>query len=250
MKRIILFMLFVLFAFDHSVYADKVIRDRTYYEKKGDVVWDIPTKEKLVAITFDDGPDATFTNQILEILKGYNAKATFFVVGDRVKKNPDILKRMASEGYEIANHTFSHPNLQRISEKDFVEELTQTEEAILAITGKKPTLFRPPLGYYDDDIVNKAKEFNYLVVMWSWHQDTYDWRNPGVHNIVNKVLTNIRNGDIILFHDYGGNRSQTVQAVKIIMPELVKRGYHFVTVSELLQLDEKFRIPLQLPTEN
>ncbi|KQL46147.1 chitooligosaccharide deacetylase [Brevibacillus choshinensis] len=211
-------------------------RDRDYYETRGEIVWEVPTNTKVMALTFDDGPDPQYTAQIAELLKQYNAKATFFVVGSRVKSFPEVARQLAKEQHELANHTYSHPDVRRISNARLQTEMEKTQEIIYESTGIRPQLFRPPGGYYSDSVVNVAKREGFLVVMWSWHQDTRDWSDPGVRRIVNKVLNNARNGDIVLFHDYGGNRSQTVKALREILPELQKRGYQFVTVSEMMRL--------------
>ena len=218
--------------------AKSIKKDRLYYEKRGEVVWEVPTDQKVICLTFDDGPDAQFTQQILDLLKEQQAKATFFVTGRQVQKYPELAKQQVQDGHELANHTFSHPNLRRISEGKLREEILQTEKVIQAVTGQNTKLFRPPGGDYNDTIINTAKNEGYTVIMWSWHQDTKDWTDPGIHKIVNKVLSNARNGDIVLFHDYGGNRSQTVKALKEILPVLKQRGYHFITVSELLHIKQ------------
>ena len=239
----------LLVSFMHSPVAThaKQVKNRFYYEQRGEAVWDIKTKQKVVAITFDDGPHPKYTKQILDLLAEHHAKATFFVVGNRVSSNKELIKRMADEGHELANHTYSHARLQGISEGNFTKELLRTEMAIESIVGKKPTLFRPPLGYYDEKTIAQALKHHYLTVMWSWHQDTMDWSNPGTQKIIRTVLNNIQKGDIILFHDFGGNRSQTVRALQEILPALIERGYRFVTVSELLQYNDHFQIPLETP---
>lgn len=210
-------------------------KGREYYEARGDVVWEVPTDEKIIALTFDDGPDPSDTPAILDLLNQYGAKATFFVIGKRVEKHPDLVKRELREGHEIANHTYSHPYFKkRIPGEKVQEEILKAEQIIFDTTGHKPNLFRPPGGYYGENLVNASKKSGYLVVMWSWHQDTEDWNKPGVAKIVNKVLNNVRNGDIILFHDYVEGKSQTLEALKQILPQLIEKGYRFVTVSELL----------------
>ncbi|WNC14006.1 polysaccharide deacetylase family protein [Brevibacillus brevis] len=214
----------------------QIQRDRDYYETRGEIVWEVPTHTKVMALTFDDGPDKEYTRQIAALLKQYDAKATFFVVGSRVKALPDIARQLVQDQHELANHTYSHPDVRRISDDRLLQEMEKTQEAIFTTTGVIPQLFRPPGGYYSDAVVHVAKKAGYQVVMWSWHQDTRDWSDPGVRKIVNKVLNNARNGDIVLFHDYGGNRRQTVQALQQILPELKKRGYQFVTVSEMMRL--------------
>lgn len=210
-------------------------KDRHYYETRGEIVWEVPTDSKVIALTFDDGPDPTYTPQIVQLLKQYNAKATFFVVGSRVSQFPDIARQLSQAQHELANHTYTHPDMRKISSAKLKEEVIKTQETIFQSTGINPQLFRPPGGYYSESVVNIAKQTGELVVMWSWHQDTRDWSDPGVKKIVNKVLTNARNGDIVLFHDYGGNRKQTVQALEQILPELQQRGYEFVTVSDLMK---------------
>jgi peptidoglycan/xylan/chitin deacetylase (PgdA/CDA1 family) len=117
--------------------------------------------------------------------------------------------------------------------------LDQAQASIVQATGTGTHLFRPPGGSYTDSLVKLSKEKGLKIILWSWHQDTLDWRKPGVHRIANKVLRNARNGDIVLMHDYVHQSTQTVEALKIILPELKKRGYTFVTVSELLSNREK-----------
>ena len=210
-------------------------RSRAFYEETGDVIWNMVTEEKLIALTFDDGPHPTYTPQILDILAKYNAKATFFVIGEHAKKSPDIIKRQVQEGHEIANHSYTHNNA-RLKEGDALkEELKQTDDIIHEITGMRPTFYRPVGGYYNDLIINTSVHEGYRVIMWSWHQDTEDWKRPGVDKIVHKVLSGRKPGDIVLFHDAGGDRTQTVAALSMILPALENEGYEFVTVSGLLQ---------------
>lgn len=210
-------------------------KGREYYETRGDIVWEVPTESRVIALTFDDGPDPVYTPQIAALLKQYQAKSTFFVVGNRVSQYPEIVKALANDKHEIANHTYNHPDIRRISSGRLLEEVQKTQETIYEATGIRPRLFRPPGGYYNQTVINTAKQAGFLVIMWSWHQDTRDWSDPGVKKIVDKVLNNARNGDIVLFHDYGGNRKQTLQALEQILPELKNRGYQFVTVSELMR---------------
>jgi polysaccharide deacetylase family sporulation protein PdaB len=210
-------------------------KNRSYYEARGEIVWEVPTKEKIIALTFDDGPDPVDTPAILDLLKKYDAKATFFAVGKRVEMYPELAKREILEGHEIANHTYDHSYFhKRIAVEKIEADIQKAESIILNTTGKKPSLFRPPGGFYGDNVVNASKKAGYLVVMWSWHQDTEDWNTPGVNKIVNKVLNNARKGDIVLFHDYVEGKTQTIEALKKVLPELKSRGFRFVTVSELL----------------
>ncbi len=230
--------------------AEAVRKDRYYFEARGDIIWEVPTKEKIIALSFDDGPNPKYTPEILDLLQQYHARATFFVIGSRVEQYPDLAKREVREGHEIANHTFHHSRIRKLSPEELREEIEKTGATIASVTGQTPHLFRPPGGYYDETIVNTAKEAGYKVIMWSWHQDTRDWSQPGTNRIVNLVLSNARNGDIVLFHDHGRNRLQTVNALKQILPELQHKGYQFVTISELIQIKNGSKPPLPSATNN
>lgn len=227
-------VIILFFSFALASFATE--KGRPYYEKKGFVLWEIKTEDKVIALTFDDGPHSTYTPQILDLLSLYDAKATFFVVGERAEKHPEIILREIEDGHEIANHTYTHPFSS--STDQLKMELEKTNKLIHSITGIYPVLYRPVGGNYNEHTVNAAVESGYKVVMWSWHQDTEDWKRPGTQKIINKVLSGTTPGNIILFHDAGGNRSQTVEALKEILPELKKQGYEFVTVSELLNRSE------------
>ncbi|MCZ2258097.1 polysaccharide deacetylase family protein [Sporosarcina sp. G11-34] len=207
-------------------------KGRAYYENKGYILWDVQTEEKVIALTFDDGPHATYTAEILDLLSAHDAKATFFVLGERAEKFPNLILRQKNEGHEVANHTYSHPYSS--TPENLEMELKKTNEIIFEITGTYPLLYRPVGGSYNEPTINTAVKNGYKVVLWSWHQDTEDWKRPGVNKIVEKVLSGAKPGDVVLFHDAGGNRSQTVKALEEILPELKKEGYEFVTVSELL----------------
>ncbi|WCR27206.1 polysaccharide deacetylase family protein [Paenibacillus thiaminolyticus] len=212
-----------------------VRKDRAYFEERGDIVWEVPSAGKRIALTFDDGPDPKNTPAILELLKQHDAKATFFLVGWRVKDNPELVKRTVREGHEVGNHSYYHKYFRRgISAAEIKEDMMKAHRIIKEVTGTAPHLYRPPGGYYNQQLVDVARANDYRIVMWSWHQDTKDWSSPGVQRIVNKVLNSARNGDIVLLHDFAEGRAQTVEALKTILPELKKRGYSLVTVSELM----------------
>ena len=211
-------------------------KDRFDYEQTGKAIWDIPTSRPLVALTFDDGPHPIYTEKIMQVLNQYEAKATFFVTGAQVEKLPGVLKELSRHGHEIGNHTYHHFSMGNMSKSVLRAEIKQTEKKIFEVTGVYPRLFRPVEGYYDDVIIETAAEEQYQVIMWSWHQDSRDWANPGVGNIIQNVLPNIHSGDIILFHDAGGKRLQTIQALEVIIPALIEDGYELVTVSDLIKL--------------
>ncbi|WNR46793.1 polysaccharide deacetylase family protein [Paenibacillus roseipurpureus] len=229
--RTILTFCICFFVFQSVGYAAPQ-KDRFYYETRGEVVWEVSTDEKVIALTFDDGPHPSQTPQILDLLKQYHAKATFFVVGNKIKLYPDVLKREVDEGHEIANHTYTHAFLSKRT--NMKKEINKTDEIIYSVAGIRCHLFRPPGGFYNERLVNIVKQEGHKMIMWSWHLDPRDWSTPGVNKIVNKVLNNSSSGDIVLFHDYVEGKTQTIEALQEILPELEKRGYRFVTVSELL----------------
>ena len=238
---IILFVLSISFL-SVNFWASATNKDRQYYEERNLITWDVQIEEKAIALTFDDGPHPVYTPQILEMLRTFDAKATFFVLGEHAEKYPSLIARENDEGHEIANHTFTHS--YNYTPQKFEHELIKTNDIIHDLTGTYPVLFRPVGGYYNENMVDIAVESGYKVVLWSWHQDTEDWKRPGVSKIVNNVLTGIKPGDIILFHDAGGNRAQTVKALEEILPELQKQGYQFVTVSELMERkDAEMSVP-------
>lgn len=206
---------------------------REYWAGSNDILWHVNTRQKMIALTFDDGPSATFTPQILDILKKNRVKATFFVIAQRTEKYPGIVQRMVYEGHEIANHTYNHKYLKGLTEKDLLEELALADRAIYRMTGVKPKLFRPPGGYYNEKIVRVASGLGYKVVIWSWEQQSRDWANPGTPAIIRSVLKNAGNGNIVVFHDQGGNRTQTVQSLQPIIDGLKAEGFKLVTVSQM-----------------
>lgn len=219
------------------VEAKKIKRDKV--EAQGDIVWEVPTSHKVMALTFDDGPNPVFTPEILDILNQYHVQATFFVVGNRMQENPAIMQRIVAEGHEIGNHTMTHRYSNKASIEQMKQEIIETERYIDKWQPNAPRFFRPPGGYMSEELLTLTKEEGYKTILWSWHQDTRDWSSPGVYAIANHVLKHARNGDIVLMHDGIYNKSQTIRALKIILPALLQKGYDFVTVSELLAYKKK-----------
>lgn len=198
--------------------------------------------EKIIALTFDDGPDEVFTPQVLDILKKNDVKATFFLVGENLKQNKEIVKRQFEEGHEIGNHTYTHINVAKSGYDKVYEEITKTQEEIKEIIGVEPKLFRPPYRAMSRNMCDIIKNKNMNIILWS-NLDPRDWSNPGVYSIVNTIESKVGNGNIILLHDYNNlrnSKSQTIQALESVIPYLKEQGYKFVTISELIEnLDKK-----------
>ncbi len=190
--------------------------------------------QKVVALTFDDGPWPKTTEQILEILRKEKIKGTFFWVGSVLERYPEIAQKVAQEGHAIANHTWTH-NYAPMSQKAAANEIERTSKLIEELTGIKTFLFRPPGGVQDNGLVDYIYSKNYVNVMWS--SDSFDW-NDSTQGIIDNVLQTAKPGGIVLMHDGGGNRTPTVQALPTIIDELKQQGYKFVTVNELLRMGD------------
>ncbi|MFT9847670.1 polysaccharide deacetylase family protein [Aneurinibacillus sp. REN35] len=199
-----------------------------------DIFYNAKIKEKLIAFTFDDGPHPVYTRKVLKTLDKYQAKGTFFVTGQRAKRYGSIIKEMSEQGHEIGNHTFSHPSMRRITVEQLQEEIQKTDAIIHSLTGEYPVFFRPPGGVKNDIVIEAARRKKHMIVIWSRNQDTRDWSNPGIKNMVRQVTQHAEPGHIVLFHDSGVNRTQTVKALEQILNILSKKGYKFVTLSDLI----------------
>lgn len=192
---------------------------------------------KLVALTFDDGPHPGRTPEILDILKKYNIKATFFLIGQNIEYYPEIVQREVEEGHEIGNHTYSHQVLSSCDEKKLMLEIDEFETALSDVCNYTSTLLRPPCGAFKDSFTEITENEGYELVLWNI--DTRDWEHKSVDNIVKIILENVKDGDIILMHDYISGNSPTPEALTFIIPALLNEGYEFVTVSELYNEKER-----------
>lgn len=185
-----------------------------------------------VAMTFDDGPNAKLTPKLLDLLAAHHMKATFFVVGENAAEYPDILKRAVREGHEIGNHSWSHPNLGKMSDDRVRRELQKTDDAIKNALGIRTTLMRPPYGSltaHQKRWINS--EFGYRIIIWD--VDPLDWKRPGPSVVCNRILKETQAGSIVLAHDI---HAPTIEAMPSTFDQLQAKGFKFVTVSELLAM--------------
>lgn len=191
-------------------------------------------RERLdVALTFDDGPLPPYTGQVLDVLERYGVPATFFCVGLNAAGFPDEIARMREQGHGIGNHTWSHPFLPELSRPQLVEQIQRTGAAIADASGAvDPALFRPPYGSRTPEVTAWLGQLPSTVVLWD--VEPFDWAMPGADTIARIVLDNTRPGSVILLHDGGGDRSQTVAALPAIIEGLQARGYRFVLVDDLV----------------
>jgi peptidoglycan/xylan/chitin deacetylase (PgdA/CDA1 family) len=189
-------------------------------------------EEPYVAITFDDGPHATLTPKLLDMLAARKLKATFFVIGQNAVQYPEIMKRIVREGHELANHSWSHPNLGKMGDDGVRSQLQKTDDAIRAAAGTRTTIFRPPYG----SITPRQKEwihesFGYRTIIWD--VDPFDWKRPGPGVIRDRIVNQSRPGSIILVHDI---HPGSIEAMPQTFDQLTAKGFKFATVSELLAM--------------
>src|SRR5215471_20154338 len=234
-----LYFLCVALVATRTLEADPEIPSQTPQKSGGK----IPTEQNItfssvhtdgpyIAMTFDDGPSATLTPKLLDLLATRHIKVTFFVIGENVAEHPEIVARAAREGHEIGNHSWSHPNFAKMSQENVRSQLQRTDDAIASATGKRPTLFRPPYG----SITEREKrwihaEFGYDIILWD--VDPLDWKRPGPAVVRNRILKETRPGSIVLSHDI---HPGTIQAMPSTLDELEAKGFKFVTVSELIDM--------------
>lgn len=186
-----------------------------------------PPSGPVVHLTFDDGPAAA-TPAMLDLLRRHGARATFFVLGSQVDGGAGVMRRIVAEGHRVGNHTWSHPSLAGISASSFASQIGRTQDAVHRTTGIRPTCLRPPYGSMDSNTVPRASAMGLQVVMWT--VDPQDWRRPGAGVIAARVVNNVRPGSIVVLHDGGGERSQTVAVLDVILSALRARGYRFTPV--------------------
>lgn len=193
----------------------------------------VPMTDKVVAITFDDGPTPLYTPKILDLLKKDGAHATFFVLGQEALKHPDLLKREVREGNEVGLHGMRHLVLYGRSTDEVTAEVQEAEDTVTGILGKKPILYRLPQGKGDNIAREVLGSRGYLIIQWS--VDPRDYLRPSAETMVASVMRQVQPGTVIIFHDGGGPRARTVDAVAQILPRLKAEGYTVTSVSDLLR---------------
>ncbi|MGE5633486.1 MAG: polysaccharide deacetylase family sporulation protein PdaB [Caulobacteraceae bacterium] len=205
------------------------ILDVFYNNSRELPIYCVDTPEKKIAISFDAAWGADYTEDLLAILKKYNVKTTFFLVGFWVDNYPDMVRRIDEEGHEIGNHSSKHPKMSQLSKEQIIDELTKTSNKIEAITNKKVKVFRPPFGDYNNRLIETSRELGLQVIQWD--VDSLDYKDYGTDAIVKRVLSRVKNGSIVLFHN---NATYTAKALPVIIEKLQEEGYQIVPVSELI----------------
>ena len=204
----------------------------------GSVAYYVPVAEKLVALSFDDGPNVPCTPDLLDVLDREKVPATFFLIGANAERHPDIVRRMAQAGHAIGNHSWSHPRYDQISSGEIRQQLRKTNELLEKLTGAKPLLVRPPYGLYGSGFFDTSRAEGQVVSGWS--AEAHDWNPHTPEQLVELLLDQTAPGVIYLLHDGketndGPYRVASVKAVSLLVPELKRRGYRLVTIPELLR---------------
>lgn len=194
----------------------------------GRPVYYVDDGPKAIALTIDDGPSSIYTPQVLRLLEKHHVTATFSMIGIQVAAEPAIVREVAAAGHVISNHTWRHLNLAWLSPAAVAAEMDRATAAIHRATGRTPAVFRAPYGVWSSAVMRRCQQTGMMPLDWS--VDPRDWARPGVSAIVANIMRNTRTGSIILEHDGGGDRAETVAALGIVIPRLLDAGYHFVTV--------------------
>lgn len=202
--------------------------------KNNPVFWHERTQQKVVALTFDDGPSSTYTPQVLAILKEKKVVATFFVVGKAAEQRPDLVKDEMAAGGEIENHSYSHPNLTLDTTRQLKSEISRTSQIIKKITGRRPIYIRPPKGLLDEGIIYLADDYGVKIALWSASLERS--RPISIEDNVHRLVGDVKPGTIILAHDGQINRTKTVESLPFLIDELKAKGYRFVTLKELSKI--------------
>lgn len=202
------------------------------YSAKKLPIYRVQTEEKKVAISFDCAWGTTYTDRLLSIMQEHDVKCTFFAVEFWTEKYPDYVKKISDLGHEIGTHSATHPYMSKLDKMAIERELTSSSKAIEDITGKKVELFRPPYGDYDDLLIETATALNLFVIQWD--VDSLDWKDLSAKQIENRVLSRVKNGSIVLFHNQG---LHTADALENIILELKNKGYSFVPIGQLIYRD-------------
>jgi peptidoglycan/xylan/chitin deacetylase (PgdA/CDA1 family) len=190
-----------------------------------------PTRRE-IALTFDDGPNPFYTPAVLAILKRYRVQATFFCLGILVARYPQLVQQEHAAGHVVGDHSWSHPQLPLLTPSQILWQIRTAADTIQQVIEVRPTFFRPPYGDYDSQVLTQANRLGLTIVLWN--DDPRDWSWPGTTGIISGVLTQAGNGSIILLHDGGGDRSQTVAALPTIIESLQRQGFRLVTLQQMV----------------
>ena len=228
LQKFLLFTLALFFAVSLLIQVTK------FYDNFG--IKRADTEVKVVALTYDDGPSSPYTNQLLDILDRYQVKATFFAVGRRIEKYPEIVPMIVARGHELANHSYSHTDMMFKPREFLLSEIEKTDKLLQELGVKQDSIsFRPPFGRRGVVLSYLLSQMQKKLILWDVNSLDYETTTLTAEDIANLVIDNVRSGSIVLMHDSGGDRSKTLAATQVIVKTLRSKGYAFKTVSELLK---------------
>ncbi len=212
-----------------TVSTSTVLEENSVEDTQEDMELNEPS-DKTIALTFDDGPHEQ-TSQIVNLLNSYNVKSTFYIIGSQVKGYAPLITQMHNSGHEIANHTYNHKRLTSLSKEDVYEEIEMTQQVVHEVTGEYPSSLRPTFGAMNSQL----KQISHLPLVL-WTVDSRDWSSKDSNSIFNIVTKDVKDGDIVLFHD---TYTSTYDALKLLLPYLIEQGYNMVTVNQLFSLNNE-----------
>lgn len=192
-------------------------------------VYSVEREDKVITVSFDASWGGTQTLRILDLLDEYNAKATFFLVGIWVDKYPELVQEIHNRGHEIGNHSDSHPEMSKLSQAQIIQELNGCSDKIEALTGERPTSFRPPYGDYDNEVITTVRSQGLEAVQWSI--DSLDWKNKGVDDLIRRATANVQPGDIILFHN---DSKYILDALPTVLKFYQEQGFTMIPARDIL----------------
>jgi len=199
-------------------------------------IYSVDTQEKKIAISFDAAWGDEYTEELLKIMEDRGIKCTFFLVGFWVDAHPDKVKKIAEAGHEIGNHSTNHPHMTKLNKEQIRMEIETTQKKIEELAGDRAVkLFRPPFGDYNDTLISTCHEIGFYPIQWD--VDSLDWKEYGVEHMYRQVTSKVRNGSIVLFHN---NAKYTTKALPLILDHLLKEGYEFVPISELIYKEDYY----------
>lgn len=212
------------------------------------VIRHVNTTEKVVALTFDDGPHKYYTQQVLDILKKHNAKATFYVVGEMAKASPSLIKKIMDEGHDLGNHSMNHDKMKGISVEQITQDIQAVDEIIKNHGYQKEITFRAPYAITSPNLSTALTNLNKKMVLFTF--TPLDWTKISAEEIYSNVMKKVKPGLIILLHDGGGKRRESVKATEMLITTLQQQGYKFVTITELLKYQNQNQNQVQTQVQN
>lgn len=230
-RILIVFSIVIVSIIYTGIKIDENIMD-VFSNNKELPIYSVETEEKKIAISFDAAWGDNYTREILDILDKYNIKSSFFLVGFWIDKYPEHVKEIHRRGHDVGNHSTNHPYMTKLSEEEMIKELNITGNKIKELTKEKPILFRPPFGDYNDKLISVCRDNGYYVIQWD--VDSLDWKEMGVQPVVDRVVRNVKNGSIVLFHN---NAKFVLEYLPIIIERLQKEGYEILPISRLIYKD-------------